>query len=629
MGSADDIPSLEQLNVELPPRTRGDELLRPGELADIRLRLRKLSAKHDLVSVIAGAFDHRTRILPFTFSAKIMAPAGVRAIGSSMVDSGFEKTRIVLQQWNRNFRPSKMRLDGRVPDMLLVSSMRIHSAQAEAMIRDACTIDPAHRPLIIAGGPKYIYEPWDAFSVDPADPWGADIAVTGEEYVLLNLLEILLENRSAGESMRKTFYRARDAGMLDGIPGLVYAKGDLSGVAQELTDTGIQRLCADLDELPSPVLGYRLFEKPSRSAELAPLAMTDRQVGRTVHVGAMVLTYGCRFSCPYCPIPAYNQQTTRGKSGRRILEEMTQLSSLFGISFFFGTDDNLFTHRERALDILQTLASATVDGQPLKKKFRWGTEATIHDTLQMKDHLRLARKAGIRALWLGVEDMTATLINKGQSADKTREAFALLRARGISPIAMMMHHDSQPLYTRGNLYGLLNQVRELRKAGAVDMQVLMITPAPGSKLYDEAYSTGLAFKSVAGRKVEPYMMDGNYVVASDHKQPWRKQLNILVAYMYFYNPLRFLWAIVKPKSKLYLFDVGTQFYGMLGLAMTIRRTIGWALRLMFGRIVRQTESPASQIPMRSPDDSPAPHSLPEPPAPEAETAKKQTVAAAK
>src|ERR1700680_1847799 len=109
--------------MELPRRTHGDELIRPGELNDLRHRLRRLAPKHDLATVIACAFDHRTRMLPFIFADMRMAPAGVRAIGSALVDAGFEKTRIVLQQWNRNFRPSRMLLDGRIPDMFLVSSM--------------------------------------------------------------------------------------------------------------------------------------------------------------------------------------------------------------------------------------------------------------------------------------------------------------------------------------------------------------------------------------------------------------------------------------------------------------------------------------------------------------------------
>jgi hypothetical protein len=111
-----------------------------------------MAPKHDLTTVIACAFDHRTRMLPFIYADKRMAPAGVRAIGSAMVDIGFDKTRIVLQQWNTNFRPSQMRLDGKIPDLFMVSTMGMHSGRAKAMIADARRIDPAHRPLIIAGG---------------------------------------------------------------------------------------------------------------------------------------------------------------------------------------------------------------------------------------------------------------------------------------------------------------------------------------------------------------------------------------------------------------------------------------------------------------------------------------------
>src|SRR5438067_2815762 len=145
--------------MELPRRARGDEMLRPGELTELRRRLRRMSARHDLATVIACAFDHRTRMLPFIFADTRMAPAGVRGIGSAMVDSGFEKTRIVLQQWNKKFRPSRMQLDGRIPDLFMVSSMGLHSDQCMELIRDARRIDASERPLIIAGGPHAVYQP--------------------------------------------------------------------------------------------------------------------------------------------------------------------------------------------------------------------------------------------------------------------------------------------------------------------------------------------------------------------------------------------------------------------------------------------------------------------------------------
>ena len=595
--------------MELPRRARGDELLKPGELTALRRRLRQVAPKHDLATVIACAFDHRTRMLPFIFADTHMAPAGVRAVGSAMADSGFTKTRIVLQQWNKRFRPSLMRLDGRIPDMFLVSSMGLHSDQCMEMIRDARRIDPARRPLIIAGGPHAVYQPYELFSADPADPTRPDVVVTGEEFVLLSLLEVLLSVRGEGESMRSAYYRARDAGALDDVPGLVYPVGGGDGVPGALVDTGVQRLLGDLDELPDPVLGYTMLERPSRfGATLGETAVPASRVRRLSPIASLVLTFGCKFACQYCPIPAYNQRQHRLKSGGRIAEEMWRLNEAYGLRNFFGADDNFFNHKQRTLDIVQTLAtSENAAGKRLGRVARWYTEVTVHDTLQMKDHLSLVHDAGCRALWLGVEDMTATLVNKGQSVDKTTEAFGRLRAAGICPMPMMMHHDSQPLYSREGNYGLLNQIKVLRQAGAVSLQVLMMTPSAGTKLYEGTFTGGMVISRVGGREVRPHMYDGNYVVASAHRRPWRKQLNLLAGYLYFYNPVWLAVLLLRKRTKVTQKAAGMQVVGMLGLIQSIRRTTGWALRLMFGRIERLAAPPVSAVPMRSVDGAAADH----------------------
>jgi len=586
--------------MELPRRPRGDELLRPGELVELRRRLRTIAPRHELSAVVACAFDHRTRMLPFIYADTRMAPAGVRAIGSALVDSGIERVRIVLQQWNRHFQPSRMRLDGRVPDLFCVSSMGMHDDQAMAMIRDACRIDPAERPLIIAGGPQAVYEPYRFYSADPSKPGSADVVVTGEEYVLLSMLEVVLSMRAAGESMRSAFYRARDDGALDGIPGLVYPVVDRTGRPQELVNTGVQRLLGDLDELPSPVIGYGLLEAPSRRPTLARDPLAASRVRRLSPISSIVLTYGCKFACPYCPIPAYNQRQHRLKSGERIAEEMHQLNETYGLRRFFGADDNFFNNHQRTLDIMTRLAESEPNGKPLRHRVRWHTEVTVHDTLKMREHLPLARESGCRGLWLGVEDMTATLVKKGQDANKTLEAFELLRDAGICPHPMMMHHDEQPLYTRNSDYGIVNQIGHLRRAGAVSVQVLMLVPAPGSKLYNETYESGQAFESVAGRPVERWMHDGNYVIASHAPRPWVKQVNLWLAYMAFYNPLNFVRAVRHRKTKLREKPLGMQLVGMLGLTQNLRRTFTWMLRLMTGRFERTTRPPSSAIPIRAP-----------------------------
>lgn len=630
--------------MELPSRARGDVLLPAGEMVRIRERLRTLAGRHDLATVIACAFDHRTRILPFIYADLRMVPAGVRAIGSALVDSGFSKTRIVLQQWNRNFSPAEMQLDGRIPDIFMVSSMHLHSSECDRLIQEACQVDARHRPLIIAGGPRIIYEPWHVFSADPNGPvWAADVAVTGEEYVLLQLLETLLELKSPNESLRQAFLRARDAGALDGIPGIVYAKSSRpEGPAEELIDTGIQRLVGDLDELPLPVLGYRLLEPPGNSRRLGATALTDRQVRKHCKVSSIVLTIGCKFRCSYCPIPAYNQRTHRVKSGERVADEMEQITRTYGINVFFGTDDNYFNSTDKTLDISGALARRAGRPDSPIRRIRWGTEATVHDTIRLREHLPLIRQGRLCAVWMGVEDLTATLVNKGQSESKTIESFQLLRDSGIMPIPMMMHCDSQPLLSWGTNYGLINQLRTLRKAGALYTQVLMLTPSSGSKWYEETYTSGLAFDSLDGQPIEPYMVDGNYVVASKHKRPWVKQLNLLAGYTYFFNPLRMLVAAVASKSRIpladeetwsakrvgsltarqklfrraylksraHFMDAGIQLFGMGGLALTYRRTLVWAWRLLRGQIEHADRSPASRLPMRSPSGGAASHALP-------------------
>lgn len=593
--------------MQFPMRPIGDQLLAPGELVAIRARLRAVADRHDLATVIACAFDHRTRMLPFIFADTRMAPAGVRAIGSALVDSGFAKTRIVLRQWNPRFRPSQMKLDGRMPDIFCLSSMSLHTAPARAMIHDICQVDPAHRPLVLVGGSMAIYEPWEAFHTGvPDDVSAADCAVTGEEYVLLNLLEVLLSERGSGEPIRQTFLRLRDRGALAAVPGLVYAQTDPAGRVLQLIDTGIQRLVSDLDELPYPELGYRILEPPSRQATLGRQPLAVDQVRKHSMIGSLTITFGCKFSCDYCPIPFYNQRQIRAKSGDRIVDELFRLTQEFRLRYFFGTDDNFFNNKPRAVEILTKLAEARRDGVSLSRKIRWGTEVTVHDTLQMRDEIELMFNAGVRALWLGVEDMSGALVRKGQGHTRTVEAFELLSRHGIAPMAMMMHHDAQPLLARDGR-GLINQVNMLAKAGAVSMQVLMITPSAGSKLFDPMYTSGQVMASAAGRAVEPRMFDGNYVVSSKAAEPWRKQLNILLAYLFFYNPARLLRAAFKRKTRLKHKPVGMQAIGIYGLTQTVRRTIGWALRLMFGRIKRQSEVPAGPFPLRSPDGGPAPH----------------------
>jgi radical SAM superfamily enzyme YgiQ (UPF0313 family) len=589
--------------MELLSRAKNDRYTRPGEYQQLEKRLRNNPDTGEIPVLVCYAFDYRTRLGPFLFADTRLLTAGPRAIAAALHEAGFTKTRIVLRQWNRHLQPSQARLDGELPQMLFVSSMQIHSASAYEIIADAYRLGSA-RPLILAGGAKAIYEPWDFFGRGPNGQDDADVVVTGEEFVALELLDRIMEFRSQGEHPRKVFHRLRRSGLLDDIPGLVFREGDEKAPIGRLINTGIQRLVQNLDELPHPIASLGLLEPPHRRRTLSHRPVETSKLHRYAGLISVVTTHGCKFHCPYCPIPAYNQFTFRYKGAERMADEMRVMAENTGIHAFFGTDDNFFNNRDTVAELFAGMAKGKVNGKPFRDRLFFGTEATEFDVFKNQDLLPLCRDGGLRAIWFGIEDMTAELVKKGQSPEKTKKLFEILNGLGICPMSMMMHHDGQPLASKGNLYGLLNQVNYLRKSGSVSVQVTILTPSVGSKGYEEPYEKGMVIGQAGTKKLEDYHYDGNHCIATEDPNPWRKQLNIYLAYASFYNPLNFVSAIANWKDPLWTYRVMYQAYGMAGLARSVAQGWGWLSSLYSGPIKKLQEVPRRRLLMVPPPVAP-------------------------
>ncbi len=585
--------------MELPSRPKNDKYTRPGHYRELEQRLRGNPRTSKIPVLVCYAFDFRTRLGPFLFADMSLLAAGPRAIAGALYQAGFTRLRVVMRQWNRNLRPSEVRLDGEAPQMLFVSSMQIHSASAYELIADAYRLGE-NRPLILAGGAKAIYEPWDFFGFGRGGRYSADVVVTGEEFVALELLDRLMAYGS-GDHPRKTFHRLRRSGLLDDIPGLVFRDGDEKAPLGRLIDTGIQRLVQDLDELPHPLAALGLLEPPHRRETLSRQPIEVGKLHRHAGMISLVTTHGCKFHCPYCPIPAYNQFTFRHKSPARLRDEIETITERTGINAFFGTDDNFFNNRQAVEEIFTELAKGKVRGKRFRDGIFFGTEATEYDVFKNQDLLPLCREGGLRAIWFGIEDMTAELVKKGQSPEKTKKLFEILNRQGICPMSMMMHHDGQPLTSRGNLYGLLNQVNFLRKAGSVSVQVTILTPSVGSKGYEEAYQKGMVIERAGNQRLQDYQYDGNHCIATDDPHPWRKQLNLYLGYARFYNPLNFARAVADWKDPLWSYRVMYQAYGMTALVRSLAKGWGWLSSLYHGPIYKMTELPRRRLPMAPPE----------------------------
>ena len=582
--------------MELAGRQGADRFVPRGAYRALESRVR---ARSDGASaVVLSCFDRRTRMLPFLFYDRRMFPAGPALIGAALQQGGFD-ARTVYQLWNPRFRPSRARLDGRPPQMLLLASMQIHAQRAYAAIREACSAGEA-RPLIIAGGPKALFEPYDYWAKGPNGTDAApDVVVSGEAYVLLELLDVVLAHRGRGEPMRAAFERARHAGALERVPGLVYLAPGSSVREPVLVDTGVQRLVEDFDELPLEPLGLTLLEPPHRGEGLSARPIPAGRLHRYLLIVNLLMTQGCKFRCGYCPIPAMHQKSWRHRSPQAVAEAMRTVFERFGIKHFFAVDDNFFNRRDTAEALLDHLAASTTVGRPFGEKLRFATEATQADTYKNRDLLPLARAAGMHSIWFGIEDLTATLVNKGQKPERTLELFRLMHEHKICPMAMLMFHNGQPFYSRGSLYGLANQVEFLRRAGAITVQCTVHTPAIGTREYEATFETGRVIARIGDYTVRESDIDGSHVTVSGTVAPWRRQVQMWAGYAVFYNPLNLLRAFARDGSRLRRRRIGFQLFGAVATVASAPRMLRHALRLQRGRFTYHAGAPrVATLPVR-------------------------------
>jgi radical SAM superfamily enzyme YgiQ (UPF0313 family) len=590
--------------MELTYRKGQDAFVPAGSYRRLESRLRERAAMlSDVSAVVLSCFDPSTRLMPFVLYDKLLYPAGGRAVAGALVSAGLERTRAVFQLWNPNFRPSQARIDGRPPQLLLISSMQIHAKEAYRAVRDAWELGE-ERPLILVGGPKAFHEPYHFWPLQtPRGPVSADAAVTGESYILIDLLNLLADFHRPGEHIRRAFERARHAGALNAVPGLVYQDPRTTLQEPVLIDTGLQRLVQHLDELPDEVLGLSVLETPHRGPGLMPKALPDNKVSRYSPIASLLITQGCKFNCSYCPIPALNQKTWRYRSPENLVRQFRMVRERYNIKYYFGADDNFMNRRQTAEEYFEALAVAGVAGRGGNKRLggqiRWGTEATQHDTYRNRDLLPLANRAGLYAIWFGIEDLTAELINKGQKPEVTLDLFRLMHQHKICPMAMMMFHAGQPFYTRGGLYGLANQVEFLYRAGAISLQVTTHGPAVGTREYEKTFTSGRVYKRVGPYEMTDGLMDGNHVYVTDDEASWRKQLQLLGGYLAFYNPLNLFRSFRANGSPLRFYRMGYQIAGMMGALWTTVKLLPYTLQLWMGKKEFATETPPiTHVPVR-------------------------------
>ena len=165
----------------------------------------------------------------------------------------------------------------------------------------------------------------------------------------------------------------------------------------------------DLDSLPDP--NYELF---------------DSFKGRIEHY-PLVTSRGCPHNCIYCCVSEVSGKIWRGRSPKRIIEELENARSKYKTRSFEIVDDNFTNDMRRAKQICQLIIDH-------KLEMKWACYNGIRADKLDDELVTLMKDSGCNTISIGVESLNLEVfsgIGKGESLEDIRHAVTLLNEHGI------------------------------------------------------------------------------------------------------------------------------------------------------------------------------------------------------
>lgn len=270
--------------------------------------------------------------------------------------------------------------------------------------------------------------------------------------------------RGEGElTMRElTDHIARGEGTLEHIAGVDYKDAGTVRVAPD------RPFIEDPDTLPFPARG------------LLPMELY------TFPGNVLASRGGCPFNCDFCAVNNIWRGRRRYRRPEKVIEEVEQVMSRFGVGGIAFADDTFTLNRARTVDLCEHLRRLALEGRGVA--WSCSTRADLVD----RELLATMANAGCCSIQYGVEagsQEVLDLIGKGITLDQVREAVRMSREAGVADVlcSFMLPHPADTVETIRAQKGFM---RELSDMGA-RVSLSFSSPYPGTLYYDNAEELGI------------------------------------------------------------------------------------------------------------------------------------------
>lgn len=267
-------------------------------------------------------------------------------------------------------------------------------------------------------------------------------------------------------------------GDLSQIKGLYYRKGS------ELLFTGNGEYIKNLDEIPYPAYHKLDMEK---YLEVSSKGLAQR--GMFSSTFSVITSRGCPYQCVFCSIHNISGSKWRSRSPSNVLGEMDMLIKKYGAKHILFEDDNLTMDIKRAEEIFDKIAQQYPD-------ISWSAPNGIRADRMTTQLAKSMKKSGCTSVSLGIESGDQKFLNntikKKLNLKKVDKTVEILTNAGITVIGFFIL--GIPGETEDSMETSINFAKILSKKGLIP-HFFIVTPLPGTELYDIATREGLLLKN--------------------------------------------------------------------------------------------------------------------------------------
>ena len=225
----------------------------------------------------------------------------------------------------------------------------------------------------------------------------------------------------------------------------------------------------NLDSLPLPA--YHLINMESE-------AYYWHGMGRRAF--GISTSRGCGDRCAYCSETKFWEGVWRGRSGKKVVEEISFLHRQYGKSLFVFNENTFNWNRKRVEEFLEALGKSDL-------RIDFWFQSRIKDILRDEDLIPDMKRLGLYEVMLGIESVhpdVLTRYEKQQSREMAQKAIDILRRNKIMVMANMMFGDWN------DSEASLKEAFQFVKNQSDFLILTMTTPLPGTRYFEEAERLG-------------------------------------------------------------------------------------------------------------------------------------------